>query len=316
LKLNLEKDLSREDIFVFIKSFSHATFFHTPAWTEALAASFPNFKSRWITARTDGDLAGLMPVIESARGSFRSFWALPFGTYGDPLAGDPGTREALLDKFFDLAGGLSCLEASANLFHGDHDSVSRRGADIRIEECRLINLEGGFDEFWHKGLSHKKRQICNRCEREGIEVRPLGSEGEVGEFYRLYSDESSGWGGVHPYPKRLFVELFKRRDDGVFILGAFLGGVLLGGHVDMYFGEMAQAWQAGMSEEANVYGVGVLLIKYAVEEACNRGMKIFNLGSSGGNEGIIFFKESLGGREYRFPVASMQKRWWGWLKKR
>ena len=64
------------------------------------------------------------------------------------------------------------------------------------------------------------------------------------------------------------------------------------------------------------YGINVMLIVEAVREACNRGMSIYNLGSSGENEGIIFFKESLGGTEYRYPVITAQKRWWGWISRR
>jgi hypothetical protein len=79
---------------------------------------------------------------------------------------------------------------------------------------------------------------------------------------------------------------------------------------------MAQAWQAGMSRESHQYGVGALLVTYAVQEACRKGARIFNLGSSGGDRGLIFFKESMGGREHCFPVVRMRKRWWGWIRAR
>ena len=98
--------------------------------------------------------------------------------------------------------------------------------------------------------------------------------------------------------------------------GGFLGGRLLGGHINFYFQEMGQAWQAAMSGDASEYEVSALLILEAVREAFDRGMRIFNLGSSGGNRGIIFFKESMGGKEHLYRIATVRKKWWRWLKGR
>jgi lipid II:glycine glycyltransferase (peptidoglycan interpeptide bridge formation enzyme) len=100
------------------------------------------------------------------------------------------------------------------------------------------------------------------------------------------------------------------------MFGAFLNGKLLGGHIDFYFGNMAQAWQAGVSKEANRYGVSPYLVIRAIEEAYNRGIKYFNMGSSGGDEGLIYFKESLGGKEFNYPIVKSEKRWWKWIKNR
>ena len=100
------------------------------------------------------------------------------------------------------------------------------------------------------------------------------------------------------------------------IWGGFLEGTLLGGHIDFYHGETAQAWQAGMTPDSHRYDVGALLVIEAVREACRRGVKRFNLGSSGGEEGIRFFKQSMGGMEHRFTVAGVGKRWWRLLRGR
>ena len=79
---------------------------------------------------------------------------------------------------------------------------------------------------------------------------------------------------------------------------------------------MAQAWQGGMTERAGEFETGAILIKSAMEEACRRGCRVFNLGSSGGNRGILFFKESLGGREHRYAIVTARKRWWALVRGR
>ena len=79
---------------------------------------------------------------------------------------------------------------------------------------------------------------------------------------------------------------------------------------------MAQAWQAGLTERASEYDISSMLIFSAVEEAYERGIKEFNLGSSGQNEGIRFFKESLGGREHLYSTLTVEKGWSRFLGRR
>jgi hypothetical protein len=293
----------------FIGSFPHATFFQTRPWLDALRESFSGFETAWLAAREGGVLAGVMPVVRIRKGPFSYLWSLPFGTYGDPLARDERVRDTLLESFFEAARSPACLEAGAVLFGGERSPGAPRGARVRAEECRLVTLDNGFDEVW-KGWSGKRRQLVRRGEEAGVVVRLLENDHEVKRFHAIYAAESGAWGGVHPYPERLFFELFRRRADGALFWGAFLDGKLLGGHIDFYFGEMAQAWQGGMTERAAEFETGAILIKHAMEEACRRRCRVFNLGSSGGNRGILFFKESLGGREHRYVIWTMRKRWW------
>ena len=316
MKIGLEDRLPRKEILDFVSTFPHVTFFHTPTWMEILTTSFPHFNARWITVRSDRELIGIMPVVEIRRGSFRTMWALPFGTYGDPIALTVSTQHALLETFFQLAGAVTCLEAGVTFFSPGFEGVLPDGVDVRTEECRVIHLHGSFQEYRTGALSKKRRQLCHRALRAGIEVRPIEEEREVEELHRLYSIEARTWGGPHPYPVQLFRELLTHRGEGVILWGGFLGGRLLGGHINFYFKEMGQAWQAAMSEDASEYEVSALLILEAVREAYARGMRIFNLGSSGGNRGIIFFKESMGGKEHLYRIATVRKKWWSWLKGR
>jgi hypothetical protein len=310
VKAELEHRPPREELERFIGSIPGATFFHTCAWLDSLEKAFGDFKALWLTAREAGVLAGAMPVVRIARGPFSYLWSLPFGTYGEPLARDRRVRDALLDEFFRLARAPRCLAAGAVLFGEEAPPGVPRGFGVAMEECRLVPLERGFDDIWSTQWSAKRRQLARRGLDAGVVVRSLETEEEVRRFHSIYAGESRAWGGVHPYPERLFIELFRRRSGEVLFWGAFLDGDLLGGHIDFYHGEMAQAWQGGMTERAREFETGAILIKSAMEEACRRGCRVFNLGSSGGNRGILFFKESLGGRERRYPIVTTGKRWW------
>jgi hypothetical protein len=316
VKAELVHHPPREELERAIGSFHGATFFHTLAWLDSLEAAFGGFRSFWIVVREAGALAGVMPAVRVSRGPFFSLWALPFGTYGGPLARDGAIREALIAEFFRLARDGTCVEAGAVLFGGEPPSPAPRGSTVAMEECRLVSLERGFDAVWNDEWSSKRRQLARRGLDAGVVARSLETEDDVRRFHAIYAAESRAWGGVHPYPERLFLELFGRRGGEAVFWGAFLQGELLGGHIDFYYGDMAQAWQGGMSERARGLETGAILIKSAMEEACRRGCRTFNLGSSGGNRGILFFKESLGGREHRYPIVSARKRWWALVRGR
>ncbi|MBN1165042.1 MAG: GNAT family N-acetyltransferase [Candidatus Krumholzibacteriota bacterium] len=316
MKVRIQDNINGREILDFIGGFPRATFFHTPAWMEILTASFPRFRPAWITVRDDYGLRGMMPFIRISRGPFRSLWALPFGTYGGPLADQPATGRLLLEEFSHLTRSPFCLEAEVDFFPPPEEGSPPAGMKIREEECSLITLEGNFDDYLSRMVSKKKRQICNGCRKSGMEVRTIGDEDEIDRFHDLYRLGSRSWGGVHPYPLRLFKELFRRREEGVVFLGAYRDGELLGGHINLFFGRTAQAWQAGISPRSHELGVAAYLVLHAVKEAYQRNTRYFNLGSSGGDQGMIFFKRTMGGSECRYPVIEFRNKWWSWLRTR
>lgn len=314
LELGIEHD--SEDIRGFVGGDPGATFFHTPAWIESLSTAFPTFEPLWVTARTGSRIAGVMPLVRIRRGPFFSLTSMPFGTYGTPLSGDDSIRASLIGKVMDLSGSFFCLETMINMFGLDRDRLPVSSSLIRMRECSLVELTGTFDEYRSTKLSKKKRQLCNRCEKAGVEVRELTSQQEVDEFYEVYRNGSAGWGGVHPYPGRFFDELYRRKDDGVLFLGAFLDGQLIGGHIYMFSGHTVQAWQAGVTSRSHELEVAAYLVYNAIMEGYARGKKILNLGSSAGDEGMLFFKRSMGGSSYRYPAIETRKSWWKILRKR
>ncbi|MBN2072064.1 MAG: GNAT family N-acetyltransferase [Candidatus Krumholzibacteriota bacterium] len=317
MNIEIEYDIDKEEISEFIGSCRGATYFHSPSWMNILVRAFPRFRGGWITARDGKSLRGVMPFIRIDRGAVFSIWSMPFGTYGTPLCERESVRLALVDRFSQIAGSSRCAEAVASLFEIDGGDGSMIGkAVVDRNECSLIMLDGDFTEYRSKRLSRKKRQICNGCEKDGVEIRLIEKDEDLSIFYDIYFSGSTGWGGVHPYPREFFRELFKRRDEGILFWGAFVEGRMLGGHIDIYYKSMAQAWQAGISDESHSAGIACYLVYRAVEEAYKREVKVFNLGSSCGDSGMLFFKRSMGGIEHIYPELRIRKKWWKWLTRK
>lgn len=314
VKTRFETDTPRTEVLEFVRARRGATFFHSPAWLEILAESFPAFRCGWLTARNGASLSGLMPVVLIAHGPVYTLQSLPFGTYGHPLAEGGDAQRRLLEAFFELARSPRCVLAIANLFEAVAQPRLPRGWRERTEECRLVRLDCTFEEYRSARISRKRRQLCNRCEREGVAARLLDLA-DIEQFYSVYLGGAAGWGGGHPYPRRFFESLFRRREEGVLVWGAFLGDALIAAHVDFYFGRAAQAWQAGIAPLAREFDAAAFLVLHAIREAIERGVAVFNLGSSGGDGGMIFFKESMGAEERRYRVIERERGWWRWLRR-
>jgi len=315
VKLDIEDSITQDELADLLRDFRFSSFFNSVEWVRVLTSSFDNFSSFWITARRGGRLEGAMPVVRVNRKFFFYFRSLPFATYGTPLASSPALRARLIEEFMELSSGPGCMNSVAVIFDPSWKEWVPAGLPGVRAESRIIELKEDFDFYRTNSLSSTKRKVCRRNQRAGVKIRNLRSEGELYEFYRIYRDRSSGWGGVHPLPGSLFRNIFKLGDPGITFTGAFLEGRMLGCHIDFYRGNMAQAWISGVSSEGNEYGAASFLIFNSVREAYRKGMRYFNLGSSGGNEGLIFFKESLGGERYDYLIVNSEKWWWKWIRR-
>ena len=170
-----EKNLSREELDVFLSNTDGVTFFHTSAWLDSISSAFRNIEPSCIVARDAGRIRGLMPICRIRRCGFFVLSALPFGTYGIPLSDDNRVVLSLLTEFRRLGRSFRCLESVASLYGMDELRQELLPEETRDEECLVIDIGGGFEKYRSKQLSRKKRQICNGCEKGGVEARPLAN---------------------------------------------------------------------------------------------------------------------------------------------
>ena len=129
-----------DEIERFVRTFPEASFFHTAAWLDSLAAAFPRFEVFWLTERERGALAAAMPVARISRGPLFHLLSLPFGAYGDPLALSGSARDALFERFFALARSPLCLTAGIQLFGGGVPGALPRGAQSPAHDRPILTV--------------------------------------------------------------------------------------------------------------------------------------------------------------------------------
>ena len=159
MTVSLEHHIEREEAFRLLSEVPRSTFFHTPMWLESLVAAFPAFNGGWITEREGSELVGFMPYIERRKGPFRNQWAMPFGTYGDPITKRHATALRLIEEFFEMSSGWRFWRVGISLLWTEVSSELLVGVKRSIEECSIIKLSGTFDEFKSSIVRKKRRQL-------------------------------------------------------------------------------------------------------------------------------------------------------------
>ncbi|UCG50953.1 MAG: hypothetical protein JSW58_12230, partial [Candidatus Latescibacterota bacterium] len=77
-----------------------ATFYHTDVWIKSISEAYPSMKFRCLVAEDGGEIVGYLPFFVMSKGPTRSFWSLPFGTYGGPVSrGDDHVSGVLLERY-------------------------------------------------------------------------------------------------------------------------------------------------------------------------------------------------------------------------
>src|SRR5436190_8230074 len=177
------------------------TFFHSAAWAKTLAEAY-GFQCRYITATNNGELRGLLPLME-ARSWLRGTRgvSLPFTDECAPLVSDGITAESLLAvarnegrsrgwKHLELRGGHG-------LFDGAPESVSFYGHALGLN-TRVEDTFAQFDDSVQRAL--------RKAERNGVRVEFGTDLKSVHAYYRLHCRTRSRL-GAPPQPFRFFEKL-------------------------------------------------------------------------------------------------------------
>ncbi|MEJ2722140.1 MAG: GNAT family N-acetyltransferase [bacterium] len=98
-------------------------------------------------------------------------------------------------------------------------------------------------------------------------------------------------------------ELFVRGKGNVRLFLATRGGELLGGHLNLYFKDTVIAWNGVTRDTGAGTQASTLLYSECIRDACERGYRYYNLGSSLGKSTLVGYKEALGASPHHYRTA-------------
>jgi CelD/BcsL family acetyltransferase involved in cellulose biosynthesis len=282
-----------------------ATLFQHPRWMEAITRGYPSYRPLWLTAETEGRVAGVLPLVRHRKWGLDQYLSMPFGTHGGPLVdpADPGpVVAALAGGFRKLGLGPRVIRFEMSVFDPSEAVRSALagplGAWFQDFRTHRIDLTVGFDELWRRRYHKNTRNCVRMAERAGVTVGEERGDEAVEILCRFYAAQAEGWEGIQPYPREAVERIVDSLGaDARIYMARSADGEPLAAVLDLeHAGRDVHPWMSGAVPAARPVRASHLLYNHALRDACDRGLATWDFGGSGGNEKIEFFKASFGAR--------------------
>ncbi|KPJ60009.1 MAG: hypothetical protein AMJ46_08715 [Latescibacteria bacterium DG_63] len=292
-----------------------ATVFHTSEWAQVLSATFKDLKVRYIVIEDQlGRYVAGMPFAVSRSLLVSTYRSMPFGTYGGPLIVRGLEDDAAVFVGTSLQGvtrGLLPFSFSCVLF--DTPVIVERalqnaflGGTREKVSTHLIDLDEGFQKLWDSSFDKETRTCARKAERNGVRVEENATEQAAQILYSLYKKQTALWNLKRVYPERLVSEIIDRMGERARVWIGMLDGEPICAVLAFYFQDTLMAWLSGQNEESRKLRASHLVYTEILKHACANGYSVFNFGASGNLQGVRYFKESFGAREYFYSVFTSE----------
>ena len=290
-----------------------AEYTHTRYWSDAVCGNLNDADAVWLTARRSGDLVGGLTAV--GRTSSRNVMGLSLGgrrldssfegTSGGPVvAADIGAAEQ--DRVFtELVDALaaqrprvlgSCAMVLSAVSQERFGGLMKGRSVWAHRETHTagVSLSGGIDQVEKDKLVMNKRNERNRGLKRGAEVFITDEAALFEQYYGIYDRAASHW-GIDPVPQSLLQALLRDGDGRVFFTCVRLEGKVIGGHLNLHYGDKVLAWNGVTDPQfAKTHFPATLCFWGDMVEACRRGAAFLDLGGSGSVGSLSGFKKYFG----------------------
>lgn len=242
-------------------------------------------------------------------GQVVSSWPHVWGV-GGPVTTSPVTpfeAAAVLDDLASLGSLSTVLHLPFNADDAWLTASSRFTATP--SNTWMLSLAGGGDEVWERRFRSSVRRAIRKAERANLDIEVDHSGQSLDTFYQLYEKSVQRWAEMQHAPawltrRRLASTINPQRLERVaesfgkdcLTWVARLAGEPVASLVVLYSGKFAKAWCAAMDKTlaAPLGGVNQLLDWCAVQDACSRDCRYYDLGYATPGTSLGDYKKWLG----------------------
>jgi hypothetical protein len=234
------------------------------------------------------------------------------GGIGGPISsgGDIGPAEAAA-VLADVAGRRT-LATEIQLRPGASAAWLSQARQFRVEECRLqcyvLSLAGGFERVWQDRFRGTARTAVRKAERAGLEVEVDRSGRLLPQFWELHEKSIRRWAAMQHEPVWL-TRWRTTRATPLAMLAAVAEcfgtscsvwlarskGDPVAAIIVLSSGAYAKYWKGAMDkQQAGPLRANELLHRLAIQDACQRGYRCYDMGWTRPASPLAAFKEKLG----------------------
>lgn len=278
----------REAWNAYIVNRSEATLFHSPAWQDALCASFP-YRAHYLIADRDGRTVGIFPLFE-----VRSLLAgtmlvsVPHGIYGGVVCDDSAAADALLQAARQLARGVRARYIDIRSFDARWPGLPTVQRYVTFVKPLPASPEEVLEELPRKARAEVRRAR----DRFGLAVR--FDDEELPTVWELYSRSMRRLGSPNA-PQRFFEQLVKATPGGHLVSVVYAGDRAVAGLLSLVYRDTVLPYYSGSDDAAGEMGANNYLYATLMERAVGLGLRRFDFGRSRvDNKGSYEFKRNQG----------------------
>jgi FemAB-related protein (PEP-CTERM system-associated) len=263
-----------------------ATFFHLSAWRRVASEVFGH-RAHYLSEQHNGKLSAILPLVEIRSRLFgHALISNAFCVGGGPLAADPGSLDAILDRAERLGRklGVDYIEL--------RDLPSARGGWTARDDL-YAGFEGPIpagEEDNLKQIPRKQRAVVRKALERGLTTN---IDASVEPFYELYARTMRDH-GTPALPRRFFERLREAFGPDCEILTVSSGGRAVSSVLSYYFRGRVMPYYTGSRHEARGCGANDLMYWAVMRRAVERGCDVFDFGRSKVGTGPYDFKRNWG----------------------
>lgn len=279
---------TRASYAAFVRAHPDATLFHSLAWCDAVADSFPH-QPLHLIARRDEQVVGALPLfLVKSRLAGRIMVSVPYGVEGGILASDDATSAALLAWARDLAVEHRCCAIE---LRSRHAAIPDSPVDDRYVtfERELPDRAEDVPDW----LPRKARAAARQGRDKHGLVADFGDH-LLPEVWKLYARSMRRLASI-TYPLRFLNRLCSATPHRHGVCVVRHQGRPVAGLVTFFFRNRVMPYFVGMTDDARRYSAANYLYFITTQRAVEAGFRIFDFGRTRrGNQGSFDFKRFHG----------------------
>jgi FemAB-related protein (PEP-CTERM system-associated) len=285
----------------FVEKDPRSTFCHRYGW-KGIMRDLLGHEPLYLAAVDDADAwQGVLPLVRVRSVLGHYLISLPFLNDGGPL-GDQRAQQKLVEHAVAEAAnsGAGLLELRGRFDAPGPVSSTNRRITVQLE------LPDSKEEFWKQTLKPKLRSQIRRPSKEGMTFRS-GSE-EMDSYYEVFARNMRDL-GTPVLPKAFFQRAAKEFGSSVVFAAVYTaGGRPVAGACCLVWRDEIEVTWASSLREFNQLAPNMMLYSRLMEDAIDRGLKIFNFGRCAPGGSTHRFKQQWGGNDVPLPWPSWSRK--------
>lgn len=287
----------------------YATFFHTPKWSEILEKTYPHFRVATKLFLFDDGARAVLPLIESKelKGILRSCYSMPFTLYGGAIS-DKSIDKQKVDTIFELLARKYSKLAKVSITGNPYcDYGSLVGYRAQSYFTQVLDLDNEFDIIWSNYKPSVRNKI-RKAEKNGVYARPADSLEDYKEYFGIYQTALERWGEktTSRYGFALFGNIHEIAGINAKLWLVYYADRVVGGTLVFYYNWHSVEWHAAFDSGYFKFGTRNYLANEIIKDAIQNGFKVYDFNPSGGHEGVVDFKKSMGAEKVAFKLWHLE----------